>query len=118
MIEIPVNPSGSRSSGEETGKWVRIVGVISSIFPPHCSDPETQIPHVRLTSIFLFFNMFFFIKLSFILGRLFIYYLLFALLLTYVLTYSEKYCFLSAIQTKHTVHTEGNERVQNVVFQS
>ena len=30
----------------------------------------------------------------------------------------EKYCFLRAIQTKHTIHREGNERVQNVVLRS
>ena len=30
----------------------------------------------------------------------------------------EKYCFLRAIQTRHTVHREGKERVQNVVLQS
>ena len=33
-----------------------------------------------------------------------------------VLVHSEKYCFLCAIQTKHTVHEEGKERVQNVVL--
>ena len=42
----------------------------------------------------------------------------FDLLLSHVLIYSEKYCFLHAIQTKHTVHREGNKRVQNVVLQS
>ena len=42
----------------------------------------------------------------------------FDLLLSHVLVYSEKYCFLRAIQTKHTVHREGKARVQNVVLQS
>ena len=41
----------------------------------------------------------------------------FDLLLSHVLGYSEKYCFLRGIQAKHTVHRvhrgEGKVRVQN-----
>jgi len=40
------------------------------------------------------------------------------LLLPHVLVFSEKYCFLHTRQTKHTVHREGKERVQNVELQS
>ena len=34
--------------------------------------------------------------------------------MSHVLVYSEKYCFLPVIQTKHTVHREGKERVQKI----